>query len=924
MRKRTFPQSFSNILLAGIVWLATSMGISQAADAAPPLFGTKPTSAAKIGDASPPAIRDRQVTRARPVEIDLSVLSAAADRMGSGNAKPTISLNLFDDVTYIAEVDQVAHTERGLNLVGHLRGVDLSQVIIVANGDVVAGNISLPLGRYHIRYAGNGRHEVQAINQFLFPKDEPFVPVPDERALAAAVKEDVAARMPGAQADDGSNIDVMVVYTATTRAAAGGTAAMKSLIDLAITETNQSYQNSGINQRLRMVHSEEVAYTETGDLSDALNCITSTTDNCLDNVHTLRNTYGADLVSFWVEDGGNACGLGWLTSSVSSAASAYGFSAVARSCATGYYSFGHELGHNMGARHDVAVDTASTPYAYAHGYINTTATTPWRTIMAYNDGCAAFGKTCTRIQYWSNPGVSYGGVPMGDATADNHRTLNNTAATIANFRQAVFRASAAQALFVNASTSTNKTSQVRVINTSGSNGTLTATAYDENGNQLGSSGASLGSMSAYQTKTFSSAQIESMIGFTPASSTAKYSVYFSSDLPGFQVVNYTQDVATGALTLSQAQYGDRSATTGTGSVSRSAWFVSSSTSSNKTNVLRILNTSTQSGTLSATLYDEDGNLFGSGNTALGSIAPHQMISYTSAQLESVLGFTPISPTAKYRVVFTATVPSLELINFTKDIATGNLALVQAQVENRPSSSATTSTRNVLLVNPSTSSQRNTVLRIVNPNNATATVNATAYDEAGNQAGNGFLGALNANQILALTSAQIETALGYSPTSPNASYRLVITANVPTFEVIDNTKLPSNGNLYLAQAQTDNREASTATSTTRNAYIVYPSLDSANTTELRIINTTSQSAPLTATGYADNGTVVASNVSLGTLGANQMLTLTSAQLESAFGYTLAASARWRIAISAALSNFEVLNYAKSVSSGLLVLAQPQTE
>lgn len=82
--------------------------------------------------------------------------------------------------------------------------------------------------------------------------------------------------------------------------------------------------------------------------------------------------------------------------------------------------------------------------------------------------------------------------------------------------------------------------------------------------------------------------------------------------------------------------------------------------------------------------------------------------------------------------------------------------------------------------------------------------------------------------------------------------------------------------------------------------------------------------MTATGYADNGAVLASGIALGTLGANQMLTLTSAQLESAFSYAPVASSRWRIAISGALTNFEVLNYARSVSSGLLVLAQPQTE
>ncbi len=258
---------------------------------------------------------------------------------------------------------------------------------------------------------------------------------------------------------------------------------------------------------------------------------------------------------------------------------------------------------------------------------------------------------------------------MGDATADNHRTLNNTASTIANFRQAVFRTSAAQALFVNASTSANKTSLVRLVNTSGSAGAMTATAYDESGAQLGTSGAILGSMSAYQTRTFSSAELQSLIGFTPASSTAKYAVYFSSDLPAFQVINYTRDVATGALTLSQPQYGDRSATS-TGSVTRSAWFVSSSTSSNKTNVLRLLNTSTQDGTLSATLYDENGVL---------------------------LGYAPSSANATYRLALTANMPSFEVINHTKLPSNGNLYLAQAQTDNREAGVATSTTRNAYIV-----------------------------------------------------------------------------------------------------------------------------------------------------------------------------------------------------------------------------------
>ena len=483
----------------------------------------------------------------------------------------------------------------------------------------------------------------------------------------------------------------------------------------------------------------------------------------------------------------------------------------------------------------------------------------------------------------------------------------------------------AQVLFVNASTSTNKTSVLRVINTTAAAGTLSATAFDESGALLGSANASLGAIAANQTLTFSSANLEQLLGFSPSAPTAKYAVYVYSGLPAFQLINYTSDIASGALTLSQSLYTDRSSKSTSASVIRSAWFVSSSTSTNKTNVVRLINTSSQSGALTASLYDENGNLFGSGNVALGTIAARQMISYTSAQLESAIGYTPIAPTAKYRVVFSAALPSLELINFTKDIASGNLALVQAQIDDRPTSTAPTSSRTVLLVNPSTNSTRATALRIINPNPTAATVTATAYDEAGNVAGAGSLGSVAANQILTLTSGQIEAAMGYTPSSAMAKYRLVVNADVPSFEVIDNTKSPSTGNLYLAQAQTDNRPAGSAGSTTRHAYMIYPSGNTATTTELRVTNTTGASSALTASAYDDNGAVIGSNVAMGTLAANQMLTFTSAQLETLFGYTPPSSiTKWRIVFSAALSNFELVNYMNDVASGLLVLAQPQTE
>jgi hypothetical protein len=418
------------LLLSSIGYIPYSLAADSNSRAAPLLFSTA-TTPFELSSAS--AVKDRQVMRSRPVFIDIKLLTPVPATVARAAAsEQRLSLNLFDDLVMTAEADQVTSTPRGVSWVGRLLGIEQGQAVIVVSDGVVSGNISTPAARYHIRFVENGIYEVQEIDTSLFPGDHP--PAGPLRVTPGAASNTLPARA-RLQADDGLVIDVMVAYSATARAAAGGIAAMQSLIDLAVAETNLSYQNSGVIPRIRLVHSAEVTYDETGHvdlLNDALNCLQSTTDGCLDNIHALRDTYGADLVSLWLEDGGGYCGLGYLNSTAST-----GFSAVARSCATGYYSFGHELGHNMGARHDVYIDSASTPYAYAHGYTNAAALHPWRTIMAYNDACAAVGKNCARIQYWSNPGISYSGATTGDASsADNHRALNETAYSVANFRSA--------------------------------------------------------------------------------------------------------------------------------------------------------------------------------------------------------------------------------------------------------------------------------------------------------------------------------------------------------------------------------------------------------------------------------------------------------------------------------------------------------
>ncbi|MCP5047648.1 MAG: hypothetical protein GY940_10785, partial [bacterium] len=68
-------------------------------------------------------------------------------------------------------------------------------------------------------------------------------------------------------ADDGSTIDLLVVYTDGARSNAGGTSSIEAEIDLAISETNQGYLNSGVNHRVNLVHTAEVNYTESSSMA---------------------------------------------------------------------------------------------------------------------------------------------------------------------------------------------------------------------------------------------------------------------------------------------------------------------------------------------------------------------------------------------------------------------------------------------------------------------------------------------------------------------------------------------------------------------------------------------------------------------------------------------------------------------------------
>jgi len=133
---------------------------------------------------------------------------------------------------------------------------------------------------------------------------------------------------------------------------------IEDLVNLAVAETNQAFDNSGINVEINLakLHIDDSGYTNDLDdsLSSTLYHLTYTQghskdkDGLLDYIHQMRKDVGADMVQLITT--GQGCGVAWASGNNINADRM--FSVSKYTCAVGYYTFAHELGHNIGALHD--------------------------------------------------------------------------------------------------------------------------------------------------------------------------------------------------------------------------------------------------------------------------------------------------------------------------------------------------------------------------------------------------------------------------------------------------------------------------------------------------------------------------------------------------------------------------------------------
>jgi hypothetical protein len=373
-------------------------------------------------------ISSRAAVRQRPAAARLGLLTHpdGSPALGAGDR---LELNLFHDARFSMTVTDVTrHPTRGLTWSGTLDGVDLGSAVLAVHDGALVGQVWMPGAVYRIGYAPDGTPVIEEVDVTALPPEAPTV-VPAGLGVVALETEP-----PDVAPDTGPTIDVAVLYTAAARAEAKGTAAILAEVSLAAATANQAYANNGLSQRVRLAYAGETSITETGNFNTDLDRIKADP-----TVAWLRDTSRADLVSLITSNGPNAafCGIAFLMTANSVGFASNGFSVVELSCASANLSFPHELGHNMGTHHDPFVSVGQlTLSPYSHGYVDLVG--GFRTIMAYNDQCAASGFNCVRIPFFSAPGKTFNGRVIGNAlTADSSRVLGETANTVANFRQAL-------------------------------------------------------------------------------------------------------------------------------------------------------------------------------------------------------------------------------------------------------------------------------------------------------------------------------------------------------------------------------------------------------------------------------------------------------------------------------------------------------
>ena len=255
---------------------------------------------------------------------------------------------------------------------------------------------------------------------------------------------------------DEVTIDLMIVYTDKAEQWANSSqhGSIEEVIAQAMNLSQLGLDNSDQGINLRLVHVHKTDYDEDGENCEDDGCgeihlrrlskkgtTSSPFDTDLANVtgfmeevHDLRDQYGADLVAMFA-DMSDTGGIAWLNNSTAGNPS-IGFSVNRVQQTARTFTLIHEIGHKMGSAHsrtqeEAAAGSLGGLFKYSTGFQVGSGDSQLNTIMAYNES----GASGNNLPFFSSPQLTTsGGIPAGSERSDNVLGFNQVKRAIAAYR----------------------------------------------------------------------------------------------------------------------------------------------------------------------------------------------------------------------------------------------------------------------------------------------------------------------------------------------------------------------------------------------------------------------------------------------------------------------------------------------------------